>query len=91
MNTNSVKLKLIGRICLALVILQSLFIFIEEITFSIIKKTLFNRSVVIMIMMLIFTIVILLWAKFKDIAISIFPVKFSKSYIIATIITIIIY
>ena len=91
MNDKNVKFKLIAGICLALVILQSLIIFIEELLFKFIRKTAFTRSVVVMIMMVIFTIVILLWSRHKSITLAIFPEKFSKFDIIAGIVTLLIY
>lgn len=50
--------------------------------------TLFNKKIITMTIMIVFTIIIICYAKIRKQTLSVFPKKFSKGYIIATCVVI---
>lgn len=82
-------IKSIGRLSAFLVILSLLLFGIEQIIFLIVARTDFSDHMATMFSMLLLSFLLLLMAKRKKVELSVFPEKFSKWYIIFTMIAVI--
>jgi membrane protease YdiL (CAAX protease family) len=77
------------KIILLLVFIQSLLFGIEQFIFLFFKRTEYIDSMSSMFAMIIVTILFVIFARKQNVSLSILPDKFDKSYIIATIIVVV--
>lgn len=78
--------KRIRNIILLLIVIQLLRICFKFIIFEFVNRSIFVDTLVSIVFMVIMTIAILVFAVKKDIKLNIFPEKFNKIYLIASIV-----
>lgn len=80
------KIKLIFKIIIGLILIQVIRISLELIVFCFVERTRFTDSLVSALLIVLFTLIGIIFAKKKNISLSVFPQKHKWVYAIATII-----
>lgn len=83
------KMKCLREIFYVMIILQGLLLVFKYTLSKIISNDGFNEKIISMVIMLLLTIVVCMYANFRKIEFSIFPLNFSKKYIVASVLALI--
>ena len=89
MQTYIKRRNVLLEIIVLMIILQSLLFIMESIFRNDAGTTIFSRKMITMVCMIILTVVVVIISHMGNISLSLLPEKFSKKYIVCTVIALI--